>query len=109
MHAGAGRQPGDGRLAGSIGSLLLGLPGNKALRYAGTVRTGFTDRSRRELTELLEPLRSNTSPSVEAVPRRDAVGAVWVRPTVVGGAGGPVHRVDPPGRLPQPAWRGLRP
>jgi bifunctional non-homologous end joining protein LigD len=102
-----GWQPGEGRREGSIGSLLLGLPEGKQLRYAGKVGTGFTDRSLRELAELLEPLRTKASPYVEEVPRRDAVGAIWVRPTVVGEVRFSEWTRD--GRLRHPAWRGLRP
>jgi bifunctional non-homologous end joining protein LigD len=102
-----GWQPGEGRRDGSIGSLLLGLPEGKQLRYVGKVGTGFTDRSLRELAELLEPLQSKTSPYVEEVPRRDAVGAIWVRPTVVGEVRFSEWTRD--GRLRHPAWRGLRP
>jgi bifunctional non-homologous end joining protein LigD len=102
-----GWQPGEGRREGFIGSLLMGLPEGKRLRYAGKVGTGFTDRSLRELAELLEPLRSNTSPYVEPVPRRDAIGAIWVKPTVVGEVRFSEWTRD--GRLRHPAWRGLRP
>jgi bifunctional non-homologous end joining protein LigD len=102
-----GWQAGEGRRAGSIGSLLLGLPEGKRLRYAGKVGTGFTDRSLRELTELLEPLQTKTSPYVEPVPRRDAAGAIWVKPTVVGEVRFSEWTRD--GRLRHPAWRGLRP
>jgi bifunctional non-homologous end joining protein LigD len=41
------------------------------------------------------------------VPRRDAVGAIWVRPTVVGEVRFSEWTRD--GRLRHPAWRGLRP
>jgi bifunctional non-homologous end joining protein LigD len=102
-----GWQPGEGRREGAIGSLLLGLPEGDQLRYVGKVGTGFTDRSLRELAELLEPLRRNTSPYVEPVPRRDALGAVWVVPSVVGEVRFSEWTRD--GRLRHPAWRGLRP
>lgn len=102
-----GWQPGEGRREGAIGSLLLGLPEGDQLRYVGKVGTGFTDRSLRELAELLQPLRTDTSPYVEPVPRRDAIGAVWVRPAVVGEVRFGEWTRD--GRLRHPAWRGLRP
>jgi bifunctional non-homologous end joining protein LigD len=102
-----GWQPGEGRREGSIGSLLLGLPDGKQLRYVGKVGTGFTDRSLRELSELLGPLQRKTSPYVEPVPRRDAVGAIWVKPSVVGEVRFSEWTRD--GRLRHPAWRGLRP
>ena len=102
-----GWQPGEGRRAGAIGSLLLGLPEGKQLRYVGKVGTGFTDRALGELAELLDPLRADSPPYVEPVPRRDAVGAIWVKPTVVGEVRFSEWTRD--GRLRHPAWRGLRP
>lgn len=102
-----GWQPGEGRRAGSIGSLLVGLPEGDQLRYAGKVGTGFTERALRELADLLGPLRSETSPYVEPPPRRDAVGATWVTPSVVGEVRFSEWTRD--GRLRHPAWRGLRP
>jgi bifunctional non-homologous end joining protein LigD len=102
-----GWQPGEGRREGAIGSLLLGLPEGEQLHYVGQVGTGFTDRALSELAELLEPLRRNESPYVEPLPRRDALGAVWVEPTVVGEVRFSEWTRD--GRLRHPAWRGLRP
>jgi bifunctional non-homologous end joining protein LigD len=102
-----GWQPGEGRREGSIGSLLLGLPDGKQLRYVGKVGTGFTDRVLRELSDLLGPLQRKTSPYAEPVPRRDAVGAIWVKPSVVGEVRFSEWTRD--GRLRHPAWRGLRP
>jgi bifunctional non-homologous end joining protein LigD len=102
-----GWQPGEGRRAGTIGALLLGIPADKGLEYAGKVGTGFTDRSLRELGEMLEPLQQNDSPFITALPRKDEVGAIWVQPEVVGEVRFSEWTRD--GRLRHPAWRGLRP
>jgi bifunctional non-homologous end joining protein LigD len=102
-----GWQPGEGRREGAIGSLLLGLPDDDGLHYAGKVGTGFTARSVAELGELLGPLAQDTSPFAEPLPRKDAVGAHWVQPTVVGEVRFGEWTRD--GRLRHPAWRGLRP
>jgi bifunctional non-homologous end joining protein LigD len=102
-----GWQAGEGRRAGAIGALLLGIPDGDGLEYAGKVGTGFTDRSLRELGAMLEPLRRNDSPFVTPLPRKDATGAVWVRPEVVGEVRFGEWTRD--GRLRHPAWRGLRP
>jgi len=61
----------------------------------------------RELGEVLEPLRRADSPFADGIPRRDAVGALWVSPTVVGEVRFGEWTRD--GRLRHPAWRGLRP
>jgi bifunctional non-homologous end joining protein LigD len=102
-----GWQPGEGRRSGAIGALLLGIPADGGIEYAGKVGTGFTDRSLRELGAMLEPLQHKDSPFVTPLPRKDQVGAVWVRPEVVGEVRFSEWTRD--GRLRHPAWRGLRP
>lgn len=102
-----GWQAGEGRRQGVIGSLLLGIPDSDRLTYVGKVGTGFTDRSLRELGELLEPLGRGTSPFAEPLPRKDSAGAQWVDPQVVGEVRFSEWTRD--GRLRHPAWRGLRP
>lgn len=101
-----GWQPGEGRRRGGIGALLLGIPGADGLEYVGKVGTGFTERSLRELAALLEPLQRSDSPFVTAIPRKDEVGATWVRSEVVGEVRFSEWTRD--GRLRHPAWRGLR-
>jgi bifunctional non-homologous end joining protein LigD len=101
-----GWQPGEGRRSGVIGALLLGLPADGGLAYVGKVGTGFTERSLRELGELLEPLQRQDSPFETEIPRKDSLGATWVRPEVVGEVRFSEWTRD--GRLRHPAWRGLR-
>jgi bifunctional non-homologous end joining protein LigD len=72
--------PGEGRLAGTVGALLVGYhdqPGGP-LRYAGRVGSGLTDADRQALESGL--VRRETSP-FDAVPRLPD--AVWVEPDVV--------------------------
>ncbi|NUT32161.1 MAG: hypothetical protein HOV79_03700 [Hamadaea sp.] len=99
---------GEGRRAGTFGSLLLGAYDQRdRLRFLGHVGTGFTERM---LGDLLDRLGSRTipaSPYDDEVPRMYARKATWVRPDLVGEV---VYRnVTPDGRLRHPAWRGLRP
>jgi bifunctional non-homologous end joining protein LigD len=54
--------PGEGRRTERIGALLMGYHENDALRYAGRVGTGFTERTLTELTRLLKPLRTPANP-----------------------------------------------
>ena len=101
-----GYTPGAGRRAGTVGALLVGLHRGGALSYAGGVGTGFTDAMLRDLSERLAPLVRAT-PAAADIPRRDAHGAVWVEPTVVGEV--EFRSFTPDGRLRHSSWRGLRP
>lgn len=67
----AATSPGQGRRAGTIGSLLLGVPDHDGqLRYAGHVGTGFTQAMLTDLGNQLRPLRRDTSPFTSPVPAR---------------------------------------
>jgi len=102
-----GWKPGEGRRAGAIGSLLLGVPGPDGLSYVGHVGTGFTEKLLRDLEADLAPLSREDSPFATTVPREHARDARWVQPVIVGEvAFGEWTRE---GRLRHPAWRGLRP
>ncbi len=103
----AGWRPGQGRRAGTVGSLLLAIPDADGLRYAGKVGTGFTAAALDELQRRLERLATERSPLADDVPRVDARGARWVRPELVGEVRFTEWTRD--GRLRHPAWRGLRP
>ncbi len=104
----AGWKPGEGRRAGLIGSLLLGVYDDAGrLTYAGNVGTGFTHEMLGELARQLAPLRRDTSPFDQPVPRADARQAHWVEPNLVGEV--TYRTLTPDGRLRHPAWRGLRP
>ncbi|RZS43810.1 bifunctional non-homologous end joining protein LigD [Herbihabitans rhizosphaerae] len=101
-----GWRPGEGRREGVMGSLLLGVPDGKKLRYVGAVGTGFTDAMLERLTDQLKPLARKTSPFHEVPPDR-ARHANWVRPALVGEV---VFREwTPDDRMRAPVWRGLRP
>jgi bifunctional non-homologous end joining protein LigD len=103
-----GWNPGGGRRAGTIGSLLLGLPTPDGLAYVGNVGTGFTDAALRDLQRRLDRLAAPASPfDAVPVPREFARAARWVRPEL----GGEVAYAElgGDGRLRHPRWRGLRP
>ena len=102
-----GWKPGEGRRAGTIGSLLLGIPDGTGLRYAGKVGTGFTGAALKDLQRQLAPLSVDGPPFVDRVPAADAKLAHWVSPEVVGEVRFAEWTRD--GRLRHPAWRGLRP
>ncbi|ONI90795.1 hypothetical protein ALI144C_02230 [Actinosynnema sp. ALI-1.44] len=104
-----GWRPGQNRLAGTLGGLLLGAhhPDTGALQYIGDVGTGFSESSRRDLQARLEPLERPTHPFAETPPRDDVRRARWVEPVLVGEV---VYRqfTRGAGRLRHTAWRGLR-
>jgi bifunctional non-homologous end joining protein LigD len=74
--------PGEGRRRGSLGALLLGHfdPEGEALRYAGKVGTGFSDRDLEELLGRLRPLRRKANPFAG---RRGPRQANFVEPRLV--------------------------
>ena len=67
-----GWQPGEGRRRNRPGSILLGYfdraGDDGALRYAGKVGTGFSDKDLDDLAERLAPLERKTSPFAGKVP-----------------------------------------
>ena len=92
-----------GAPASTFGSLLLAVPDDDgALRYAGRVGSGFTDRQLTEIAARLEPLERETSPRPGAARGR---GGRWVERR----RGGRACAVDPDGRLRHARWRGWRP
>jgi bifunctional non-homologous end joining protein LigD len=105
-----GWRPGNGRRAGMVGSLLLGVPvpdGDGGLRYVGQAGTGFTDEMLRITTDKVKAIARKTSPFVTPVPPDRARGARWVEPELVGEV---IFREwTPDGRMRLPSWRGLRP
>ena len=117
-----GWQPGNGRRAGTIGSVLVGVPGGGSatvatssaasdaaagLRYAGKVGTGFTDAALTALHRQLRPLARPTPALAAPPPRAETLHAQWVEPRLVAEVG--FGEWTPDGRLRHPVWRGLRP
>lgn len=101
-----GIRPGKGNRSGTIGSLLVGVPGPEGLQYAGRVGSGFGEQMLARLSELLGPLGSAENPFV-GVPAADTRDAIWVRPELV--AEVEFAEFTPGGILRQARWRGLRP
>ncbi|KDN21917.1 DNA ligase D [Amycolatopsis rifamycinica] len=104
-----GWRPGQSRLSGSLGGLLLGGhdPDTGELIYIGDVGTGFTEAERGRLLTRLEAIERRKHPFAVTPPREDTVRAHWVRPELVGEV---VYRqfTRGAGRLRHTAWRGLR-
>jgi bifunctional non-homologous end joining protein LigD len=100
-----GWRPGQGRRAGTIGSLLVGVPDDEGrLVYVGHVGTGFSDQDLRDLQRMLTA--RTTSPFEGALPRDVTRDAKWAEPDLVGEVAYAVWTSD--NRLRHPVWRGVR-
>jgi bifunctional non-homologous end joining protein LigD len=100
-----GWRPGQGRRAGGVGSLLVGVHDDGGrLVYAGHVGTGFTDAALRQLDPLLTARPS--PPFADALPREVTRDARWVEPELVGEVAFAGWTTE--GRMRHPSWRGLR-
>ncbi|WP_138759812.1 non-homologous end-joining DNA ligase [Modestobacter altitudinis] len=100
-----GWRPGEGRRAGGIGSLLVGVHDDSGrLVFAGHVGTGFTAAALAELGRLVTARPS--SPFADALAREVTRDAHWVEPLLVGEVR--YTQWTREGRLRHPAWRGLR-
>ena len=97
--------PGEGRRTDRIGALLMGLHDRDgALRFAGRVGTGFTERTLTGLARRLGPLQRSESPFTGApkLPRNTQ----WVKPCLVA----EIEFVEwtPDGVMRAPSFKGLR-
>jgi bifunctional non-homologous end joining protein LigD len=104
----AGYTKGQGRRAGSFGSLVLGVWRGDELAYVGNVGTGFTDKTIDMLLERLRPLERPEPPFAEVprLPRVRKSDIVWVEPTLVAEVEFVEWTHD--GHLRAPSFQGLR-
>jgi DNA ligase D-like protein (predicted ligase)/DNA ligase D-like protein (predicted polymerase)/DNA ligase D-like protein (predicted 3'-phosphoesterase) len=102
-----GWRQGEGGRSSGIGALMLGIPEDGGLHFAGRVGTGFTEKDLAKLKDMLKPLHTDESPFNTRLPTQDAKGVTFVRPELVGEVRYSERTSD--GRLRQPSWRGLRP
>jgi bifunctional non-homologous end joining protein LigD len=102
-----GWRAGEGGRTSGIGALLIGVPGDGGLDFAGRVGTGFTDKDLAMLKKTLAPLHTDESPFTAPLTGPDAKGVTYVRPELVGEVRYSERTSD--GRLRQPSWRGMRP
>ena len=81
----AGYTKGQGRRAGSFGSLVVGYWQGSELIYAGNVGTGFNDAEIDRLLKMLKPLERATPPfrEVPKMPKVRRADVVWVEPKLV--------------------------
>jgi len=104
----AGYTKGQGRRAGTLGSLVLAVRRGQELDYAGNVGTGFTGEEIEKLLKKLRPLERKTSP-FKVVPKMPKVrkgDVTWVEPKLVAEVEFAEWTHD--GRLRAPSYQGLR-
>jgi bifunctional non-homologous end joining protein LigD len=89
-----------------LGALLVGEPTPGGLVFRGRVGSGVTGKAASRLKELLDPLTCPEHPFAEKVPREDALGTVWVEPSVVVEVAS--LGLTPQERLRQPSYVGVR-
>jgi bifunctional non-homologous end joining protein LigD len=75
-----GYRPGTGNRESTFGALLVGVPEDDGLRFAGGVGTGFNQRTLSDLLARLRSLRTDTCPFRSLPPREYSRDAIWVRP-----------------------------
>lgn len=102
-----GWRAGEGGRTSGIGALLVGIPEDGGLHFAGRVGTGFTEKDLAKLKKTLAPLHTDESPFTAPLTGPDAKGVTFVRPELVGEVRFSERTSD--GRLRQPSWRGMRP
>jgi bifunctional non-homologous end joining protein LigD len=104
----AGYTRGQGRRAGTLGSLVLATYQGGDLVYVGNVGTGFNDREIDRLLKKLKPLVRDTPPfrEVPKMPRIRKGDVIWAEPKLVAEVEFVEWTHD--GRLRAPAYKGLR-
>ena len=75
-----GYKPGAGNRETTFGSLLVGVPTESGLKFAGGVGTGFNQRTLKDLSTRLAGLCTDHCPFIATPPREYTRDAIWVRP-----------------------------
>jgi bifunctional non-homologous end joining protein LigD len=102
----AGWKYGKGALAGTVGSLVLGIPGENGLRYVGRVGSGFSDSERAQMLTRFSTMSRVRSP-LRDIPATEAKDVQWIAPKLVGEV--KFSEWTSSGTLRHPTWRGWRP
>jgi DNA ligase D-like protein (predicted ligase) len=90
-----------------VGSLLLGLPGKDGvLRYAGRVKTGFSDKTLGQLRKALDGLESTATALADPPPRLKSAEVPWLRPVRVCDV--KYAEITPSGKVRHAVYIGLR-
>jgi bifunctional non-homologous end joining protein LigD len=90
----------------NVRGLFLATYEDGQLVYRGSVGTGFTDRMRREVRDVLQLIRVDEPLKVKGMPRAEARACRWVQPRLL--AEVEFTEVTPDGMIRHPSFKGLR-
>jgi bifunctional non-homologous end joining protein LigD len=90
----------------NVRGLFLATYEDGKLIYRGGVGTGFTDRMRREVWEVLQLIRTDEAPKITGMPRAEMRAARWVEPRLL--AEVEFTEITPDGLIRHPSFKGLR-
>ena len=90
----------------NVRGLFLATYEDGQLVYRGGVGTGFTDRMRRDIWEVLQLIRTDKKPLTKGMPKADARVARWVQPRLL--AEVEYTEITPDGLIRHPSFKGLR-
>ncbi|RYE49819.1 MAG: hypothetical protein EOP24_00840 [Hyphomicrobiales bacterium] len=90
----------------NVRGLFLATYEDGRLVYRGGVGTGFTDKMRREVWEVLQLIRTEERPEIAGMPKAEVRAARWVEPRLL--AEIEFTEVTPDGLIRHPSFKGLR-
>lgn len=90
----------------NVRALFLATYEDGKLVYRGGVGTGFTDRMRTEIWEVLQLIRSDKAPAIVGMPRAEMRASRWVQPRLL--AEIEFTEITPDGLIRHPSFKGLR-
>jgi len=90
----------------NVRGLFLATYEDDKLVYRGGVGTGFTDKLRRDVWEVLQLIRRDVAPPIVGMPRAEMRAARWVEPRLL--AEVEYTEITPDGLIRHPSFKGLR-
>jgi bifunctional non-homologous end joining protein LigD len=89
-----------------VRALFLATYEDGELVYRGGIGTGFTDKMRREIWDVLQSIRTDERPTIKGMPRAEMRAARWVQPRLL--AEVEYTEITPDGLIRHPSFKGLR-
>jgi bifunctional non-homologous end joining protein LigD len=89
----------------NVRGLFLATYEDHQLVFRGAVGTGFTDKMRREVHDVLQLIRTNEPLKIKSMPRAEARACRWVQPRLL--AEVEYTEITPDGLIRHPSFKGL--